>query len=233
MLRWGSLALFLQSGSLMMTLIIVFMIKIVTMTNFVFIVIIQAVSQSNLNYLWDSHVNLENVFKKKNYECNNDANNRRNVTINIIYKIICMKMSWVPNNMNNYCVQNNNTNINKIEILTYSDCCNNNMKLTVKNKICMILVIIIMVIFKCYFSGELIALSHKKKQQQWCEHRIMKNKQIKSTVHDANKKNEINKLCVNKQRQTMKIQSICRNQWQKKEALYKQAALVKAASSIK
>ena len=46
-----------------------------------------------------------------------------------------------------------------------------------------------MVLFKCYFSGELIALSHiKKKQQRWCEHRIRKNKQIKSTVHDENKK---------------------------------------------
>ena len=39
----------------------------------------------------------------------------------------------------------------------------------------------------------------------------MKNKQIKSTVHDANKKSEINKLCVNKQRQSMKIKSIFRN----------------------
>ena len=50
------------------------------------------------------------------------------------------------------------------------------------------LIIIIMFIFKCYFSGELIALSYIKKQQQRCEHRIRKNKQIKSTVHDANKK---------------------------------------------
>ena len=53
-----------------------------------------------------------------------------------------------------------------------------------------ILIIIIMVIFKCYFSGEHIALSINKKiktkQQQRCEHRIRKNKQIKSTVHDAN-----------------------------------------------
>ena len=32
-----------------------------------------------------------------------------------------------------------------------------------------------------------------KNQQQRCEHIIRKNKQIKSTVHDANKKNEINK----------------------------------------
>ena len=46
-------------------------------------------------------------------------------------------------------------------------------------------VIIIMVIFKSYFSGEHIALSIIKKQQ-WCEHRIRKNQQIKSTVHDAN-----------------------------------------------
>ena len=44
-----------------------------------------------------------------------------------------------------------------------------------------------MVISKCYFSGELIVLSYIKKQQQ-CEHRIGKNKPIKSTVHDANKK---------------------------------------------
>ena len=44
---------------------------------------------------------------------------------------------------------------------------------------------------------------------------------------------EINKLCVNKQRQSMKIKSICRNKWQKIEALYKQTALVKAVNSIK
>ena len=49
----------------------------------------------------------------------------------------------------------------------------------------LIITIIIMVIFKCYFSGEHIALSIKK-QQQRCEHRIRKNQQIKSTVHDAN-----------------------------------------------
>ena len=42
-------------------------------------------------------------------------------------------------------------------------------------------IIIIMVIFRCYFSRQHIALSYKK----WCEHRIMKNQQIKSTVHDA------------------------------------------------
>ena len=49
-------------------------------------------------------------------------------------------------------------------------------------------VIIIMVIFKCYFSGEHIALSNNNglKKQQRCEHRIRKNQQIKSTVHDAN-----------------------------------------------
>ena len=46
--------------------------------------------------------------------------------------------------------------------------------------------IIIMVIFKCYFSGEHIALSIKIKKQQRYEHRIRKNQQIKSTVHDAN-----------------------------------------------
>ena len=41
--------------------------------------------------------------------------------------------------------------------------------------------IIIMVIFKCYFSREHIVLSYKK----WCEHRLRENQQIKSTAHDA------------------------------------------------
>ena len=45
-------------------------------------------------------------------------------------------------------------------------------------------IIIIMVIFKCFFSGEHIALSLKK--QQRCEHGIRQNVQIKITVHDAN-----------------------------------------------
>ena len=40
--------------------------------------------------------------------------------------------------------------------------------------------VIIMVIFKCYFSREHIALSHIK----LCEHGIRKNRQIKITVHD-------------------------------------------------
>ena len=44
-----------------------------------------------------------------------------------------------------------------------------------------IIIMIIMVIFKCYSSREHIVLSHKK----ICEHRIRKNQQIKSTVHDA------------------------------------------------
>ena len=43
------------------------------------------------------------------------------------------------------------------------------------------IVIIIMVIFMCYFSREHIALSYKK----WCGHRIRKNQQIKSTAHDG------------------------------------------------
>ena len=38
-----------------------------------------------------------------------------------------------------------------------------------------------------------ISKKTKQKQQQRCEHIIRKNKQIKSTVHDANNKNEINK----------------------------------------
>ena len=62
-------------------------------------------------------------------------------------------------------------------------------------------------------------LRNKTKQQQRYEHRIRKNKQIKSTVHDGNKKNEINNLCVNKQRQSMKIKNICRNQWQKRSII--------------
>ena len=40
---------------------------------------------------------------------------------------------------------------------------------------------IIMVIFKCYFSREHIALSYKK----LCEHRMTKNQQIKNTAHDG------------------------------------------------
>ena len=48
------------------------------------------------------------------------------------------------------------------------------------NLLCCIL-IIIMVIIKCYFYREHIALSHEK----WCEHRIRKNQQIKSTAHDG------------------------------------------------
>ena len=42
-----------------------------------------------------------------------------------------------------------------------------------------------MVIIKCYFTGEHIALSLKK--QQRCKHRIMKNQQTNRTVHDASK----------------------------------------------
>ena len=43
-----------------------------------------------------------------------------------------------------------------------------------------IMIIIIMVIFKCYFSREHIALSYEKLY----EHRIRKKEQIKSTAHD-------------------------------------------------
>ena len=43
------------------------------------------------------------------------------------------------------------------------------------------LLIITMVILKCYFSREYIALSHRK----LCEHGIMKNQQIKGTAHDG------------------------------------------------
>ena len=45
-------------------------------------------------------------------------------------------------------------------------------------------ILIIMVILKCYFSGEHMALSLKIQQQ--CEHRIRNNQQIKTTVHDVN-----------------------------------------------
>ena len=49
--------------------------------------------------------------------------------------------------------------------------------------ILVVIIIIIMGIFRCYFSGEHIALSYKKLQR--CEHRIRKNQQIKSTEHGA------------------------------------------------
>ena len=42
-------------------------------------------------------------------------------------------------------------------------------------------IVIIIVILKCYFSREHIAHSYKK----WCEHRIRKNQQMKSTAHDG------------------------------------------------
>ena len=49
-----------------------------------------------------------------------------------------------------------------------------------------------MVIFKCYFSGELIALSYIDKQNNnnnsGVNIELGKNKKIKSTVHDGNKK---------------------------------------------
>ena len=91
-----------------------------------------------------------------------------------------------------------------------------------------------MVIFKCYFSGELIALSLKNKNNNnGMNIELGKTNRLKALCMMQIKKNEINKLCVNKQRQSMKIKSNCRNQWQKKEVLYKQTALVKAANSIK
>ena len=54
----------------------------------------------------------------------------------------------------------------------------------------LIIIIITMGIYKCYFSGNHIALSKKNyknniKKQHRCEHRITKNQQIKSTVHGA------------------------------------------------
>ena len=72
------------------------------------------------------------------------------------------------------------------------------------------------VIFWCYFSSEHIALTYKK----WCEHGIRTDQQIKSTSHDANR-TEINKLCVNKPRQSNK-KSIRKNQWQKMHYANKQ-----------
>ena len=48
-----------------------------------------------------------------------------------------------------------------------------------------IIIIMIMVIFKRYFSGELIALSYKK-ANIGVNIELGKNKQIESTVHDAN-----------------------------------------------
>ena len=51
------------------------------------------------------------------------------------------------------------------------------------------IIITIMVIFKCYFYGDLIALSHlKKNNNSGVNVEFGKNKQIKSTVHDGNKK---------------------------------------------
>ena len=65
------------------------------------------------------------------------------------------------------------------------------------NEVILNVIIIIMVTFKCYFSGDLIALSYnkKKKKKQLCEHRIRKNKQIKSTVHVKIKKLNKQTMC--------------------------------------
>ena len=71
-----------------------------------------------------------------------------------------------------------------------------------------------MVIFKCYFSGELIALSYKK-NNSGVNIELGKTNRLKELCM-MEIKNEINKLCVNEQRQSMKIKSICRNQWKKK-----------------
>ena len=68
--------------------------------------------------------------------------------------------------------------------------------------------------------------THTQKQQR-CEHIIRKNKQIKTIVHDENKKNknEINKTKPEDRKHLHKSM--------KKEALFKQTALAKAAISIK
>ena len=71
------------------------------------------------------------------------------------------------------------------------------------------IIIIIMVIFKCYFSGEHIALSINK-NNNGVNIALEEKKQIKSTVLDA---------CVNKPNQNMKIKSICRNHWQKRSIM--------------
>ena len=86
-----------------------------------------------------------------------------------------------------------NSNAFSMSIVTipkYKQCCNS-PQITLMIITCLgilistnTIIIIIMVIFMCYFSGEHIALSIKI--QQRCEHRISKNQQIKSTVHDAN-----------------------------------------------
>ena len=74
--------------------------------------------------------------------------------------------------------------------------------------------------------------NYLKKKQQRCEHIIRKNKQIKSTVHDANKKNEINKDKAWKLKAFAQINEKKKKK-KKKEALFKQTELVKATYSIK
>ena len=72
-------------------------------------------------------------------------------------------------------------------------------------------------IFKCYFSGEYIALPLKKQQQQRCEGRIRKKPTYLKQCSWCKSTHEINKLCVNRPRQSMKTKSICRYKWQKKK----------------
>ena len=79
------------------------------------------------------------------------------------------------------------------------------------------IIMIIMVIFKCYFSGEHIALSINK-NNNGVNIELGKTNRLKALcmlqlIH------EINKLCVNKPRQNMKTKSICRNHWQKRSIM--------------
>ena len=57
----------------------------------------------------------------------------------------------------------------------------------IHEKIRYIIIIIIMVIFRCYFSGELIALSYKKNNNSGVNIELGKTNRNESTVHDGKK----------------------------------------------
>ena len=77
---------------------------------------------------------------------------------------------------------------------------------------------IIMVIFKCYFYGEHIALSINNNNNNGVNIELGKTNRLKALcMMQINTRK--NKLCVNKPRQNMKIKSICINHWEKRSII--------------
>ena len=109
--------------------------------------------------------------------------------INTCHTGVSIHVTLLYQNMLHWCINTCNTGVSMHVTLVYHCMshwyiCTCNTGASIHVTLVYPYIIIIIIIFKCYFSGELIALSYRKKQQQ-CEYRIRKNKQIKSTVHDG------------------------------------------------